>query len=59
MTVAKPKEEAPALEAPVAKKATTVAEEATEEPVKRTAKKEEPAPKKDLSKILSDWDDEE
>jgi hypothetical protein len=60
MTVAKVKDDAPALEAPVAKKATTVAEEATEaEPTKRTTKKEEPAPKKDLSKILSDWDDEE
>jgi hypothetical protein len=32
--------------------------EAVEEPVKRTAKKEEaPAEKKDLSKILDEWDD--
>jgi hypothetical protein len=60
MTVAKAKDDAPALEAPVAKKATSVAEEATQaEPTKRTAKKEEPTAKKDLSKILSDWDDEE
>ena len=62
MTVAKAKDDTPALEAPapVAKKATPVAEEATEaEPTKRNAKKEEPAAKKDLSKILSDWDDEE
>jgi hypothetical protein len=60
MTVAKADKDAPKLEAPVAKKATPVAEEATEaEPTKRTAKKEEPTAKKDLSKILSDWDDEE
>jgi len=60
MTVAKSDKDAPKLEAPVAKKATPVAEEATEaEPTKRTAKKEEPTAKKDLSKILSDWDDEE
>jgi len=60
MTVAKVDKDAPKLEAPVAKKATPVAEEATEaEPTKRTAKKEEPTAKKDLSKILSDWDDEE
>jgi hypothetical protein len=33
--------------------------EVVEEPVKRTAKKEEAAaPKKDISKILSDWDEE-
>lgn len=32
--------------------------EAVEEPTKRATKKEEPAPKKDLSKILSSWDDE-
>ena len=31
--------------------------EAVEEPTKRTAKKEEPAPAKDLSKILEEWDD--
>jgi hypothetical protein len=29
-----------------------------EEPTKRVAKKEEEAPKKDLSKILEAWDDE-
>jgi hypothetical protein len=35
-----------------------VEEEAVAEPVKRVAKKDEaPAPKKDISKILSDWDD--
>ena len=34
-------------------------EEASPEPVKRASKKEEaPAPKKDLSKILDEWDDE-
>jgi hypothetical protein len=33
--------------------------EVVEEPTKRTAKKEEaPAAKKDLSKILADWDEE-
>lgn len=58
MTVAKAKDDAPALEAPKAEiKAKPVDLEA--EPVKRTVKKEEPAAKKDLSKILSDWDDEE
>jgi dihydroorotase-like cyclic amidohydrolase len=32
--------------------------EAVEEPTKRTAKKEEaPAPKKDISKLLTEWDD--
>lgn len=31
--------------------------EAVEEPVKRTAKQEEAAPAKDLSKILAEWDD--
>lgn len=48
---------APKLEAakPVAE---VVEVEAVEEPVKRTAKKEEaPAEKKDLSKILDEWDD--
>ena len=48
-------DEQPRLEAAPQK----VEAEAVEEPVKRSAKKEEePAPKKDLSKILSDWDDE-
>jgi len=49
---------APRLEA---KPAAQVAEdvEVTDEPVKRTAKKEEaPAEKKDLSKILDEWDDQ-
>ena len=47
------------LEAPKTKaKLAEVEEEAIEEPVKRVAKKDEaPAPKKDISKILSDWDD--
>ena len=47
------------LEAPKPKaKLAEVEEEAIEEPVKRVAKKDEaPAPKKDISKILSDWDD--
>ena len=44
-----PKAEEPAKAEPV---------EAIEEPTKRTAKKEEVAPKKDVSKILSAWDDE-
>jgi len=58
MTVAKAKDDAPALEAPKAEiKAKPAELEA--EPTKRTTKKEEPAAKKDLSKILSDWDDEE
>ena len=39
-------------------KAEVVEVEEVEEPVKRTAKKEEPAPKKDISKVLSEWDDE-
>jgi hypothetical protein len=44
--------------AEVAEVAVEVAE-VVEEPTKRTAKKEEaPAAKKDLSKILSDWDEE-
>jgi hypothetical protein len=65
MTVASEKTDMPKLEAPkaetkVGKVAATVdAEEESVEPTKRTTKKEEPAPKKDLSKILSDWDDEE
>lgn len=49
--------DAPKLEAPK-EEAPAKAAEAEVEPVKVTAKKEEPAPKKDLSKILSDWDDE-
>ena len=47
-----PKAEAPKAEA-------KVEAEEVDEPVKRTAKKEEPAPKKDLSKVLAEWDDEE
>jgi hypothetical protein len=36
----------------------TVEVETVEEPTKRTAKKEEaPAPKKDISKLLTEWDD--
>jgi len=59
MTVAAEKTDAPKLEAPaVAEKAPAVAEEEPAEPTKRASKKEEPAPKKDLGKILSDWDDE-
>jgi len=46
-------------EAPKLTKAEPVVAEVVEEPVKRTAKKEEaPAEKKDLSKILDEWDDE-
>lgn len=46
-------EETPKIEAPKEAKA-----EAVEEPVKRASKKEEaPAPKKDLNKILEEWDD--
>lgn len=45
---------APKKAAPVAE-----AEDDTPEPVKRASKKEEaPAPKKDVSKILEEWDDE-
>jgi len=45
-------------EAPKLTKAEAVKAEVVEEPVKRTAKKEEaPAEKKDLSKILDEWDD--
>jgi hypothetical protein len=45
---------APKKTAPVAE-----AEDDTPEPVKRASKKEEaPAPKKDVSKILEEWDDE-
>jgi hypothetical protein len=49
------------LEAPKAeaKPAPVEAEpEAEAEPTKRSSKKEEPAPKKDLGSILSNWDDE-
>jgi hypothetical protein len=54
-----PKLEAPKVEEKAeAPKAEKVEAEEVEEPTKRSAKKEEPAPKKDLSKILSDWDDE-
>ena len=61
MTVAKVDKDAPKLEAPKSEiKAKPVELETTEaEPVKRTSKKEEPTPKKDLAKVLSDWDDEE
>ena len=52
-----PKLEAPQAEEPAPAPAPAKAE-AEAEPVKVSAKKEEPAPKKDLSKILSDWDDE-
>jgi hypothetical protein len=51
------KNDAPALQAPEPTPA-PIAEEPAE-PTKRASKKEEPAPKKDLGKILSDWDDEE
>jgi hypothetical protein len=51
--------QAPKLEAAKPAKAEAVEVEAVEEPVKRSAKKEEaPAEKKDLSKILNEWDDE-
>jgi hypothetical protein len=47
-----------AAETPKLTKAEAVVAEVVEEPVKRTAKKEEaPAEKKDLSKILDEWDD--
>jgi hypothetical protein len=49
----------PKLSAPKAKVEQAPTEEVVAEPVKRVAKKDEaPAPKKDISKILSDWDDE-
>jgi hypothetical protein len=51
-----PKLEAPKAEAPKAEPKAKAEE--VDEPVKVSAKKEEPTPKKDLSKILSDWDDE-
>ena len=59
MTVAKADKDAPKLEAPAKVEVKSVAVEVEAEPTKRTTKKEEPAAKKDLSKILSDWDDEE
>ena len=65
MTVTSEKTDIPKLEVSkaeikVGKVAVTVeAEEEAAEPTKRTTKKEEPAPKKDLAKVLSDWDDEE
>ena len=60
MTVAKADKDAPKLEAPkVEIKAKPAELEAEAEPTKRTAKKEEPTAKKDLAKVLSDWDDEE
>jgi hypothetical protein len=50
---------APKLEAPIEVKVEAKAEEVAAEPVKRSVKKEEEAtPKKDLSSILSEWDDE-
>jgi hypothetical protein len=59
MTVAKVDKDAPKLEAPAVTSKATPAPAEEAEPTKRTAKKEEPTAKKDLSKILSDWDDEE
>lgn len=54
-----PKLESPKAPAKAEKAAEKVEAEEAEEPVKRSAKKEEePAPKKDLSKILTEWDDE-
>jgi hypothetical protein len=51
--------QAPKLEAAKPAKAEVVEVEEVEEPVKRSTKKEEaPAEKKDLSKILNEWDDE-
>lgn len=48
----------PALEKPAVKEEAKA--EVEEAPVKRTAKKEEaPAPKKDINKILEEWDEEE
>lgn len=52
-------EQAPALKAQAASVVDVEEEEATPEPTKRTSKKAEaPAPKKDVSKILEEWDDE-
>jgi hypothetical protein len=48
----------PKLEAPAKAKVEKAPAVEEAEPVKRTAKKdEEPAPKKDISKLLSEWDD--
>jgi hypothetical protein len=58
MTDAQEKTDAPKLEAPAAEAPKAEEAEASAEPTKRTSKKEEPAPKKDLGKILEDWDDE-
>jgi hypothetical protein len=52
-------ESAPAPKAQAASVADAAEEEDTPEPTKRTSKKAEaPAPKKDVSKILEEWDDE-
>jgi hypothetical protein len=59
MTVAKAEKDTPKLESPAKKSEDTPESAAEAEPTKRVAKKEEPTAKKDLSKILSDWDDEE
>jgi hypothetical protein len=49
---------APKLEAKATTKVAVTVEAEVEEPTKRASKKDEaPAPKKDISKILSDWDD--
>jgi hypothetical protein len=61
MTVAQTdsnKTDAPKLEAPKAEAPKTQAVKEEVEPVKVTSKKEAPAPKKDLTEILSAWDDE-
>lgn len=50
--------EAPKAEPKAEAKPAKVEAEPVEEPTKRVAKKEEEAPKKDLSKILEAWDDE-
>jgi len=54
-------EEFEQVAAPAPKKAAPVVEEDdAPEPVKRTAKKEDaPAPKKDVTKILAEWDEDE
>jgi hypothetical protein len=50
--------EAPKAEPKAEAKPAKIEAEPVEEPTKRVAKKEEEAPKKDLSKILEAWDDE-
>jgi hypothetical protein len=56
--LAAPKAEAPKPEPEPEPKPEKIKAEPLEEPVKRSAKKEEPAAeKKDLSKILDEWDD--